>query len=171
MSITNLSVSGETYVGSGLWSLGQTAAPGSQATPPRLFLRQPPVFPQLRTAAGPLVTALDPQIIGEVQIAARVFTVWGSLQVFTSPTSGTNTLTNASLTRLGEPHPSGALPLFYEVQNADPLGAHAWLPPWDGEYQVFTDSTCATLIATRRSGEVIMIPAATTRSIFQQART
>jgi len=166
-----LSVGGAATLRRGLWTLDQQAADLAQGFPPRLFLTWPPAAPFVRrTNSGPPMTQLDPtSVAGSVEVAARVFSVWGQIQLTGLSNPSPNNVSVASFVRLGEPHPFGSVPLVYQVQNAAPAPL-VWVPQWDGDYRVWDDLLATTLLATRLSGEPFRVPAATTVVIQQQAR-
>lgn len=160
----SLSPAGRSQVPPGLWSLNQA---GQNPFPARLVLEYPPDRPKRRTSAGAVYSVLDPVITSDIVIAARVFSVWGQLQLRAISAAPPNDATSVSLIRLGGPHPAGVCPLFYTVEAS--VGG-PWLPSWDGPYRVFSDQGCVTLLATRESGEIYTYTAGAPVYVVQQAK-
>lgn len=161
-----LNFQGSAQVKAGLWSLTQVGQ-NDLADPVGLLLQYPPQGVTRRPPVGPAVTILDPVIDGDVMIAARVFSLHGVAQVRARNQPAPRNSATASLTYLGLPHPLGCVPLWYSVASA---GGGIWVPPWDGPYQVYSDSNHTTLVASRESGASYMVTAGPPVYITQQAR-
>lgn len=162
---------GSAPIGAGLWAVSQSNQDPAVLAPfpPVLVLSWPPEPPNRGTNSGPGMTVLTPTITGNITISARVFSVFGTIQARAVSAVPPNNVSQVSLVYLGPPHQAGCVPLFWQVNNGG--GApEAFIPPWDGDYRVFNDASCATLAGQRFSGEAFEVPAGATRFFFQQAR-
>lgn len=162
---------GSAPIDAGLWAVTQSSQdPAVVVFPPILKLKWPPEPPNRGTNSGPGMTVLTPVIANnDITISARVFSVFGTIQARAVSAVPPNNVSQVSLVYLGPPHQAGCVPLFWSVNNGGGT-PEAFIPPWDGDYRVFNDSSCVTLAGQRFSGEAFEVPAGATRFFFQQAR-